>query len=164
ADIETLAAHNCHCLPLATLNSIQDSESVYRIAASEIVFLKKQFLTLQKDMAITAIKIGMLANAEQAVFLKKLITTLNSIPIVLDPIFASALGTKTASQKHIKQLSHSLLPVCTIATPNSKEAWQIAQSLDARISTSSTIEHVAETILKTGLPYLLITGTHLDEN
>lgn len=164
ADIETLAMHNCHCLPLITLNSIQDSQGVYRILPTENLFLKKQFSTLEKDMRIAAIKIGMLANAEQVCFLKKLIATIKHIPIVLDPIFASALGTKTASQKHIKQLSQSLLPLCTIATPNSKEAWQIAQSLDASISASSNIEHVAETILSTGLPYLLITGTHLNEN
>lgn len=164
ADIETLAAHHCHCLPLITLNSIQDSQGVYKIQAVESLFLKKQFKQLQADMNIAAVKIGMLANSAQIEFLSKLLGSLNQLPIIIDPIFASALGTNISTKKHIKKLAHSLLPLCTLATPNSKEALQLAQALDSSIKESASLEQIADSILKTGLQNLLITGTHLNEN
>jgi hydroxymethylpyrimidine/phosphomethylpyrimidine kinase len=176
ADIETLAAHFCHCLPLITLNSVQDSKTVYSIHATDIALLKEQYQHLNSDIEISAIKIGMLANCDQVDFLTELITelrtglrtelriTLKDIPIILDPVFASGLGTKTASQNQIFDTTKKLLPICTLITPNIKEAVQLAQVIQPSLSNKATISEIASIVLSTGVENVLITGTHSDNN
>jgi len=165
ADIESLNAHNCHCLPLATLNSVQDSQSVYKIIATDVNILEEQFTILHADIKkagkkIDAIKIGMLGSLEQINFLSVILKQFKNTPIILDPIFASGLGNELAIQQHIIHFVKKLLPFCTVATPNSKEALQLARTLNPSLNESSPINEIAELILSTGLENLVITGTH----
>jgi len=167
ADIESLFSHNCHCFPLITLNSIQDSANVYRIIPTENYLLEEQFNCLYKDISrvgkkISSVKIGMLGNFEQVDFISSVIKNLTNAPIVFDPVFASGLGTKTATEKQIENSTKKILPFSTIATPNTIEALQLAKALKPSLTEKDSSELIAKTILSTGLKSLLITGTHAE--
>ena len=89
---------------------------------------------------------------------------MQNIPIILDPVFASGSGNKTSTQKQIKLVVKKLLQHCTIATPNTQEALQLAQIINPSLNTENTYQEIADTILSTGLHNLLITGTHDSSN
>jgi len=131
ADIESLLLSGCHCLPLITLNSVQDSQGVYQITATGTEFLLQQFEKINQDLSISAVKIGMLANTEQVSLVKKIINQLDNIPIVLDPVLGSGLntglGTKIAKDEQVQAIYQELLPHCTLVTPNTLEAHQLHQ-------------------------------------
>lgn len=158
ADIETLQMHNCHCLPMITLNSAQDSKGVYAISETDPKLLEHQFELLKKDGAIAGIKVGMLASAEQIKYVSALIEKLPNVPLVVDPVFGSGLGTPIAKQNHIEAMRYHLLPLASLVTPNTYEASQLNTEHNA--GTDNTFDDDSNAILSTGAKAVLITGTH----
>jgi hydroxymethylpyrimidine/phosphomethylpyrimidine kinase len=74
------------------------------------------------------------------------------VPVVLDPVLASGRGDPLAGDETIAVLRETMLPRCTIVTPNSVEARRLAPAGDLR--------ECAQRLLGMGPRYVLITGTH----
>lgn len=119
ADAEAIRAAGCHPLALITANTIQDSNNIHQINASNIETMQQSFNCLKNDFSIDAIKIGMLANENQ---IHWLIDTLSmvDVPIVLDPILAAGGGFDWLDEKATHAMKDLAL-VSTITTPNAKE-------------------------------------------
>ena len=66
ADIETLASHHCHCASVITALTEQDSNNVKKLLPQSPENIISQATTLFDDMAIMAIKIGLLGHSETA--------------------------------------------------------------------------------------------------
>ena len=76
-----------------------------------------------------------------------------TIPVVLDPVLASGLGTDVADDEMIDALKNSLIPLTTVLTPNTLEAERLASGAENN-------HDRAIQLLKSGCEYVLITGTH----
>ncbi len=164
ADIETLSRHHVHCLPLITLNTIQDSKGIKGIHKTPDDFLLQQAELLNKDIHIDAIKIGMLADIDQIQCVRKIIesVSINSnkdVPVILDPVLSSGLGSEVKQKDFVESLCKQLLPLTFICTPNFPEASKIFSALSGKESDENPENFVRE-ILETGLQHLVITGTH----
>lgn len=153
ADIETLISIGCHCAPIATVLTDQDSQDVKAMQAVDGDFILQQANTLINDLNIAAIKIGLLANLNTASALRHFFQDHPGIPVIWDPVIASGGGSELIDRDSIDAAAHLLLPFTHIATPNSSEARILSHQTDS-------LETCAHAMMDMGCDYVLITGTH----
>jgi hydroxymethylpyrimidine kinase/phosphomethylpyrimidine kinase len=126
-DIKVAYQLNYHALSAISAITSQDFKNVYHIYTLPAEILQQQ-LDVIMDFPILCCKIGVLGSRDNinitCEFLKK-----KAIPIVvLDPVFLSSGGTPFYDCELYRQLIDSLLPHCTIVTPNKYELEQIVQT------------------------------------
>ena len=142
ADVLTIAAAGCHPLSVLTGYTVQDTHGVASLYAIGAEHVRAQARALLAEMKVAAVKLGVLGSTENAQAIAGLLPHLQpEVPVVLDPVLASARGDPLASQETIKVL----LSKTTVATPNTMEARALG-GVDA--------------MLRAGCRYVLVTGTH----
>jgi hydroxymethylpyrimidine/phosphomethylpyrimidine kinase len=110
-------------------------------------------------MPVVAIKIGMVATAENAAAIAAVIDEHPGLPVVLDPVLASGRGDPLGVDDIAAVLTELLLPRATVVTPNSVEARRLAAAPDER-AMPLPLDWCAQRILDRGAKFVLITGTH----
>ena len=121
ADIETIAFHGGHALPIATCLTVQNSVAAHSFEAVDEHIIEQQFYTLIEDIKISACKISVIPNRAIALCIAKLVQTLPNIPIIYDPVFAATNGSQFAESDTIEDIKANLLPHISVLTPNAKE-------------------------------------------
>jgi len=136
ADIKTahcLGIEVCH---LITANTVQNSTKLVSINAVSVEILQQQADILLVDKPPTVIKIGLLANSAQVLWLTQLLPQLKqhnfALITVYDPVGQASVGDQL-NALNIKQLT-PLLRHIDIITPNTMEAKALA-NIDAKVST-----------------------------
>lgn len=112
--IEALGGHAC---ALITLHTCQGRTRWTGASAAPLEQLREQWQSLHNSLPIHAVKIGALANAEQARWVTALIQSLG-VPAVLDPVRRSSSGGTLSDDAAI----HHLLSQVQLVTPNQEEA------------------------------------------
>lgn len=153
ADIQTISSQGGHCIPIITALTTQDSVDIYSIATVEANLITDQARTILQDMPISVFKIGLLSSVASIEAIAEILTAYPSIPVVLDPVLSSGLGTDVADDEMIDALKSLLLPQTTILTPNTLEAERLT------INTENNHDRAMQ-LLQAGCEYVLITGTH----
>lgn len=153
ADIETLASMGCHCAPVITALTVQDSVNMSRFDAVEMDLLIEQARAVLEDMPVSCFKIGMIGSEEAAVAIHSILMDYPGIPVVLDPILRAGGGTQIADEDLVEAMVELLFPLTTVLTPNSLEARRLAHEAD-------TLDACAHELLDMGCEYVLLTGTH----
>ncbi|MEP1870393.1 MAG: bifunctional hydroxymethylpyrimidine kinase/phosphomethylpyrimidine kinase [Paraglaciecola sp.] len=127
--IQDLGGHACN---IVTAITAQNSQRVVELEAVSTSMLTQQLNCLLEDMPPKAIKIGVLANAEQVKLVRDwLAKTLASykkkhgveIPIIWDPVMVASSGQELLSENQIipADLYLSLAKQVTLLTPNLQE-------------------------------------------
>lgn len=153
ADIEALASHGCHCAPVITAVTVQDTQDIKSYAPLDGTLIMEQARAVLEDMPVVAIKIGLLGSTEAVEAIHSVLHDYPDIPVVLDPVLASGGGTALADDELLEALSGLLLPNTTVLTPNSVEARILAPEGD-------NLDACAMALLDKGCEFVLITGTH----
>ena len=149
ADLETAAALGGHGLSLITAHTVQDTSNVTAMRAADLALLREQAAVLLADVAVRAIKVGLLGGAEQAAFVVELIGRTGA-PAVVDPVLRAGGGADLASAALVEALRRAL-PRVTVLTPNAAEARRLvpeARGLDA--AGAALVELGAANVLITG--------------
>jgi hydroxymethylpyrimidine/phosphomethylpyrimidine kinase len=120
ADLKTFEAFGVFGMSAITVLTAQNTQGVSEIRELDASFVKSQIKAVFDDFDVAAIKIGMLYSNEIIDTVRESIKDLQ-IPIVFDPVFISKAGSKLLSDDAIQNMK-SLLPYCTVATPNIYEA------------------------------------------
>ncbi|WP_077339130.1 thiamine phosphate synthase [Pseudocolwellia agarivorans] len=156
ADIKTghaLGVDVCH---LSTANTVQNSQTLLSVNPVDVDILAQQAQLLLNDKMPNVIKIGLLANIEQVVWLTDFLMTLkqhhHSIKVVYDPVGHASVGGKF-SNVSVAELT-PLLNLIDVITPNSQEAQWLA-CLD-----HDNIKSLAECIISLGVNSVIIKGGH----
>jgi hydroxymethylpyrimidine/phosphomethylpyrimidine kinase len=136
----TISAVGCHPLSVLTAFTVQDTHGVASLHAIAAEHVRAQARALLAEMTVAAVKLGVVGSTENA---HAIADVLPEVPVVLDPVLASARGDPLATAESVK----ILLPKTTIATPNTMEARALG-GVDA--------------MLRAGCKYVLVTGTHAD--
>lgn len=153
ADIESLASHGCHCAPVITAVTVQDTQDVKSYAPLDGTLIMEQARAVLEDMPVAAIKIGMLGSTEAVEAIHGVLRDYPDIPVVLDPVLASGAGSSLTDEDMLEALDGLLLPNTTVLTPNSLEARLLAPQAD-------NLDACAMALLEKGCEFVLITGTH----
>ena len=155
ADVLTLASLGCHPLSVATAITVQDTHGLREMQALEKRQVLEQARALLDEMPVSAFKVGVLGSAENAVAVAQIVGAYRRVPLVLDPVLASGRGDTLATVETLEALVTHLLPLATVATPNSVEARKLAG-----VSGEGDLDECAERLIARGAAHVLITGTH----
>ena len=153
ADIETLASIGCHCAPVATMLTAQDSEDIKNTLAVDPSFIIEQANSVLEDMKVKAIKIGLLGALPTVSAIHEVLKQHPEIPVIWDPVITSGGGTPLLEREIIDTATSLLMPLTHILTPNSSEARVLSAQTDS-------LDTCAHQLMEMGCEYVLITGTH----
>jgi hydroxymethylpyrimidine/phosphomethylpyrimidine kinase len=153
ADLLTIAALGCHPLCVLTAITVQDTRGVEALLSLQPEWVADQARRLLDDIPVAAFKLGVLGSAANVRAVAGILAEHPEVPVVLDPVLASARGDALAGEDAVQALRELIVPLATIATPNSVEARRLA-------SPAASLHDCARRILEDGCDYVLITGTH----
>lgn len=149
ADIEAALALGAHAATVITAHTVQDSRNVSRVVAADAALMDEQVAALRADLAIAAIKVGLLAEPTQPRRIAQLAREL-SVPLVVDPVLRAGGGTDLASQALVSAVLEDLLPATTLLTPNAAEARRLTGEIH--------LDNAGRALLDRGCANVLITG------
>ncbi len=153
ADIETLFSIGCHCTPVITALTVQNTQNASSLVSTEASLLAQQARAVLEDIPIKSFKVGLLGSVANVEILHTLFKDYPDIPVVLDPIAIAGGGFEFGDEKLIDAIRSLLLPLTTVLTPNTNEARLFAPTAD-------TLDACANEILENGCQYVLLTGAH----
>lgn len=167
ADLKVFAAHNIYGVASITALTVQSTLGVRRVDPVSSVTIRETLDCLREDVALSGIKIGMLANpeavSEVAAFLARAGIDLRRV--VLDPIMRSSSGRELLSPQGITRLRKELLAHVGWITPNLDElAVLTGTEIAGREGVRAAATKLLEMSDASGNPslHVLVTGGHLD--
>jgi hydroxymethylpyrimidine/phosphomethylpyrimidine kinase len=149
ADTLAIAGMGAHPLCAITALTVQDSHGVHRLQAVEPELVAEQARRVLADIPARAFKLGVLGSAANARAVAGVLAEHRRVPVVLDPVLASARGDPLATEDGLE----ALLPLTTLVTPNSVEARRLAPQ-------GRTLAECAQALVASGCRYVLVTGSH----
>ena len=157
ADILTLSSMGCHPLSVITAITVQNTSGVEAISAVDADLVADQARAILEDIPVAAFKIGVLGSAENVAAVAEIVSDYPEIPLILDPVLASARGDEFANEDTLSAIRELLIPQCTVITPNTPELRRLALEDDEE---SLALEILAMRLIDMGCEYVLVTGTH----
>ena len=149
ADIETVRALGGRAITIVTALTEQDTSNVTRVDPTPTATFSRTLGTLLDDIRPDAVKLGLLAGAEQVETLAIHLSTLD-VPVVLDPVLAAGGGFAFSNTDIIGRMRERLLPQTTLATPNRAEARQLTGEQHTDRAAAALIALGARAVLITG--------------
>jgi hydroxymethylpyrimidine/phosphomethylpyrimidine kinase len=147
ADILAIAALGCHPISVVTALTVQNTSGVLAMRAVEAGLVAEQARCVLADIPVAAFKTGVLASPENVRAIAALLAEYPEVPLVVDPVLASGRGDALASEEVVLAIKEKLMPLATVATPNSIEAQRLGG---------------APRLLELGCRFVLVTGSHAD--
>src|SRR3979490_125213 len=150
ADLKAFSALGVYGASVITALTAQNTQGVTAIHDVPPDFVTAQIDAVFSDLAVNAVKIGMLARTGVIEAVAVGLDRWRPANIVLDPVMAATSGAKPLAAEPIATLRRELLRRATVVTPNLPEA---AALLDTDVAASETEMQVqAERILAGGAP------------
>lgn len=179
ADLATFADLGVVGTSVITALTAQNRQGVHHIEVASAESIRAQLQAIADDLPPSAIKIGMLADADvvRAVtdFLKQSGSQQNQHsgqqnqssnqqnqssrqqpPVVLDPVMTASAGGELLTAEALSALQ-ALLPLLTLITPNTHE---LAMLTEMPVATDEEIRQAALALQKQGPANVLVTGGH----
>jgi hydroxymethylpyrimidine/phosphomethylpyrimidine kinase len=158
ADLKTFAALGVYGASVITALTAQNTRAVSAIHDVPAEFVTAQIDAVFSDLAVGAVKIGMLARADVIKAVAAGLDRWKPANVVLDPVMIATSGDRLLAPDAIDVLKRELLPRARVVTPNLPEA---AALLDAKVAADDDeVVAQAEAILDLGAQAVLIKGGH----
>lgn len=130
ADLQAITAAGAHPAPVITALTVQDTVNASLVEPVSPALVAAQMEAVLQDIAVAAIKIGLLATAEIAVAVAGVLARHDAIPVVLDPVLVAAGGARLAEDALVDVILRHLCPLTTLLTPNAHEIRRLAPGLE----------------------------------
>lgn len=173
ADAKTIHALDGYAMSVVTAVTAQNSLGVNAVYPLPAEAVQNQLSRLLDDVAVDAVKIGMLANADILHVVADTLREYQPDNIVLDPVLVSSSGTPLLAPEACDVLVKELLPLAKVITPNLPEAWQLIQAGTANHKDDPlTTEHeafenapiaLAQALHRLGAQAVVVKGGHADD-
>ena len=158
ADLKTFAALGVYGASAITALTAQNTQGVTGIHLVPPDFVTAQIDAVFADLAVKAVKIGMVAQRATIEAIAGALQRWSHAPIVLDPVMVATSGDRLLAPEAVAALRTRLIPMAAILTPNLPEA---AALLDETVASSEAeIEAQGRRLLALGCPAVLIKGGH----
>ena len=155
ADMETLLSLGCHCAPVATAMTVQNTRNASRIIPTDPDLIEEQARAILADMPVRCFKLGLLGSIDLIRKLQGLLREYADIPVIMDPVSAAGGGYEFAGEEVLTAMRESLIPLATVLTPNSMELAQLTQ-----LASGAEFGEAAKELLRAGCGHVLLTGGH----
>ncbi len=158
ADLKAFSANGAYGTAVLTALTAQSTRGVTGIHTLPPEFVTEQLDTLLADIAVDAVKIGMLADAAVASAVADALERHRPRYVVLDPVMVSTSGHRLLETDAVAVLRDRLLPLADLITPNLPEAGDLLGTAAAH-SRAEAVEQ-ARALLATGARRVLLKGGH----
>lgn len=125
ADLKAIAAVGGYGMAVVTALTAQNTHGVRAVHVPPVEFLRAQLDAISDDIAIDAVKLGMLANAEVIREVAEWLTRTRPPVVVLDPVMVATSGDRLLDAD-AEQAMRELLPLADLVTPNLAELAVLA--------------------------------------
>jgi hydroxymethylpyrimidine/phosphomethylpyrimidine kinase len=160
ADIKTIAAHGCYGLACITALTVQSTSGVRRVEALKPALVSETLEELARDVDISAVHVGMLANAALVETVADFLARRHQSATVLDPILRSSSGAELVDERGTELLARRMIPLSAVLTPNAEEA---ASLTGLKTRTLEEIREAARKLHDMGAAAVVITGGHMEK-
>jgi hydroxymethylpyrimidine/phosphomethylpyrimidine kinase len=158
ADLKTFAAFGVYGASVITALTAQNTRGVTGIHLVPADFVTAQIDAVFSDLAVKAVKIGMVAQVATIDAIVAGLTRWSPKHIVLDPVMVATSGDRLLATDAVEALRTKLIPRASLITPNLPEA---AALLDEPVALSeAAIESQGKRLLAMGCQAVLIKGGH----
>jgi hydroxymethylpyrimidine/phosphomethylpyrimidine kinase len=158
ADLRTFAAHGLHGASAITAVTAQNTVAVLDYVALEPRMVVAQIEAVASDMAVAAVKTGMLANRAIVEAVAEAVARLRLPHLVVDPVMVAKSGDRLLDSA-AEAAYGKLFPLAEVLTPNLAEA----EALLARpVRTLEAMRQAARDLHARGARTVVVKGGHLD--
>jgi hydroxymethylpyrimidine/phosphomethylpyrimidine kinase len=158
ADLKTFAALGVFGASVITALTAQNTTGVSGIHQVPPEFVTAQIDAVFSDLAVGAVKIGMVAQLENIDAIAAGLTRWSPKHVVLDPVMVATSGDRLLAAEAVDALRTKLIPRASIITPNLPEA---AALLDEPVALSeAAVVQQGKQLLAMGCGAVLIKGGH----
>src|SRR3954451_20745167 len=158
ADLKTFAALGVYGASVVTALTAQNTTGVSGIHQVPAEFVTAQIDAVFSDLAIGAVKIGMVAHPPVIDAIVAGLARWSPKHVVLDPVMVATSGDRLLAAEAVDALRTKLIPLASVITPNLPEA---AALLDEAVAADeAAIEKQGGRLLAMGCRAVLIKGGH----
>lgn len=120
-DIETIVALGLPACLAVTAITVQTHAKVSQVQPVEAALIEAQMRAALAANRVAAIKIGMLGALAAVEAVARVLADHRHVPVVLDPVLAASSGRALLYMGAVVALVETLMPACTLITPNLPE-------------------------------------------
>ena len=161
ADLKAFSALGAYGCSVVTALTAQNTLGVQGILPIDPAFVRAQMDSVFADLAVDAVKIGMLGTPEVIHAVADGLERWRPRWFVLDPVMVAKGGDKLLADEAVAALKSRLLPLASLITPNLPEAGVLLGEPPAR--TRREMPRVAARLQGIGAADVLLKGGHLVE-
>jgi hydroxymethylpyrimidine/phosphomethylpyrimidine kinase len=158
ADLKTFSALGVYGASVITAVTAQNTNGVNAIHEVPPAFIAAQMDAVFSDLAVAAVKIGMLGNAAAIMAVAAGLERHNQTNVVLDPVMAATCGRRLLAADAIETLRTELLPRARVITPNLPEAAALLEAREAADENEMLAQ--AGRLIALGANAVLMKGGH----
>ncbi len=159
ADLKTFHQFGVFGTSVITAMTAQNTLGVSAIHTPPPEFVAEQYLTVTADIAIDAMKTGMLTTGAIITALAEAFVEHPPVNLVVDPVMISSTGAHLLEPDAVEALIERILPLADLLTPNLHEAAALL-GVDS-ISTIEEMRDAAPKIMELGPRAVMVKGGHL---
>lgn len=161
ADLKAFAAAGVHGTTAITAITAQNTVEVRSVHAIPPRIVRDQVAAVAEDIAVDAVKVGMLGSSETIVAVTQALEEsglAGKVPIVIDPVMVAESGAVLLEADAKAALVERLLPLATVATPNLPEARQLSG-----LGEETDLARLGWALRELGPRAVVVTGGHTEE-
>ncbi|MET3718626.1 hydroxymethylpyrimidine/phosphomethylpyrimidine kinase [Arthrobacter sp. UYEF21] len=159
ADLKSIAALGGYGMAAITALTVQNTRGVQGVHVPPAGFLAQQLDAVSDDIAIDAVKIGMLGSVEVIDVVRSWLEKVRPAVVVLDPVMVATSGDRLLKESAEAALL-DLLPLADLITPNLAELAILVGEPQVR-NWPDALEQGKRLAAATGAT-ILVKGGHLD--
>ena len=159
ADLKTITVLGAYGMSALTAVTAQNTLGVNGIHALPATFVRAQIDAVMSDIGATAVKTGMLFNAEIITAVAEALQRHGVSRLVVDPVMIATSGHSLIEKAALGELRARLLPLAALVTPNLEEASRLT---DRPVHTREHMQQAAVMIHAMGPAAVLVKGGHLE--
>lgn len=160
ADLKTFSALKVYGASVIAALTAQNTLGVTAIHNVPADFLTAQIDAVFSDLAVGAVKIGMLSRPETIIAVADGLMRWQQKAIVLDPVMIAASGDRLLGEDAVMTLREKLVPLAAVITPNLPEAAVLLDTSPAQNETDMLAQ--AKALLELGPRAVLVKGGHAE--
>jgi hydroxymethylpyrimidine/phosphomethylpyrimidine kinase len=157
-DLKTFSALGVYGASVVTALTAQNTKGVAAIHDVPPDFVAAQMDAVFSDLAVGAVKIGMLSRPAVIAAVAGGLTRWRQTKVVLDPVMVASSGERLMAADAVDVLKRELIPLALVLTPNLPEAAALLGVREAQ--TPDEMLAQAQALLAFGATAVVIKGGH----
>jgi hydroxymethylpyrimidine/phosphomethylpyrimidine kinase len=158
ADLKTFSALAVYGASVIVAVTAQNTKGVTAVHEVPPAVIAAQMDAVFSDLAVGAVKIGMLGNAAAITAVAAGLERHNQTNVVLDPVMAATSGRRLLAGDALETLRTELLPRARVITPNLPEAAALLDAPEAADENEMLAQ--ADRLIALGASAVLMKGGH----